>query len=369
MFKGGGKAWQTGRALTRALPSGEVFVVVQHSEAAASLSTILPGVVAAIFASALLSGLGATVLFARQTAARLAKTQAAADAIALGDLSALNRMLDRMEEMMRLQRHFAGALAHDLRTPLTRLRGLLTAELSLGETDRFRLIERAERECDAVIAIFDSLLRLAEIESGRHPSARTELCLAELIEDIAETMEPVIVDHGSKLELGSLDRAMISGDAGLLNQLLINLLENVATHTPPGTCATLSLTCDKGTAVIALGDNGPGLPEDDRARVMRAFERGTGAAQQPGSGLGLAIAQAIVRYHDGNLQLADNAPGLRVRIAALASLGREEEARAAARQLLAASPGVTATALTDAYRDPDLRARYAAILVAAGLPD
>ena len=331
VFKGGGKSWQKGRALTRALPGGEIFVVVQHSEAAASLRAILPGVVAAIFASALLSGLAATLLFARQTASRLAATQAAADAIAQGDLSAriptdrldgvfavqatsLNRMLDRMEEMVRLQRHFAGALAHDLRTPLTRLRGLLSAELSLGETDRFRLIERAERECAAVIAIFDALLRLAEIESGRHPSARTELCLSDLIEDIVETMEPVIADHGSVLELGSLDRALVNGDAGLINQLLVNLIENVATHTPSGTRATLSLACRNGVAVIELGDNGPGLPEGERARVMRAFERGAGAAQHPGSGLGLAIAQAIVRHHEGDLQLADNAPGLQVRI-------------------------------------------------------
>ena len=332
VFKGGGRAWQRGRALAQPLPDGKLFVVVQHSEAAASLRALLPGVVAAIFASALLAGLAATVLFARLTAARLAETQAAADAIADGDLSrripterldgvfaaqaaSLNRMLDRMEEMVRLQRHFAGALAHDLRTPLTRLRGLISAELAPDGTDRIRLVERAERECASVIAIFDALLRLAEIESGRHPSSMSELGLADLIEDVVETMEPVIADHGSSLVAGRIDHAVIRGDAGLINQLLVNLLENVVTHTPAGTRATLSLACHDGSAVVQLADDGPGLPAADRNRVIRAFERGSGSAQNPGSGLGLAIAQAIVRFHGGTLQLVDNAPGLQVRIA------------------------------------------------------
>lgn len=331
LFKGGGKSWQKGRALARVLPGGGTFVVVQHSEAAASLRALLPAIVAAIFASAVTSGLLATFLFARLTAQRLVETQAAADAIAAGDLTrriatgrldgvfaaqaaSLNRMLDRMEEMVRLQRHFTGALAHDLRTPLTRLRGMLSAELAQDGADRTRLIERAERECAAVIATFDALLRLAEIESGRHPTAMAPLCLADLVEEMAETMEPVIADHGGTLLTGWIEPAPIRGDVGLLNQLLVNLLENIATHTPAGTRATLSLTREQGSAVICLADNGPGLPADERERVLLAFERGRAAAPYRGSGLGLAIAQAIVRFHGGRLTLADNAPGLQVRI-------------------------------------------------------
>lgn len=331
LFKGGGKSWQKGRALARALPGGGTFVVVQHSEAAASLRALLPAVVAAIFASALVSGLLATYLFASLTAKRLVETQATADAIAAGDLSrriaterldgvfaaqasSLNRMLDRMEEMVRLQRHFTGAMAHDLRTPLTRLRGMLSAELATDGADRMRLIERAERECASVIAIFDALLRLSEIESGRHPSAMAPLDLADLVEDVAETMEPVIADHGSTLVTGRIGKARIRGDAGLINQLLINLLENVATHTPAGTRATLALECEGDGAVICIADDGPGLPAEERERVLLAFERGRAAASQRGSGLGLAIAQAIVRFHGGRISLADNTPGLQVRI-------------------------------------------------------
>lgn len=328
-FMGGGRKPQKGRALATRRPDGSLFVVVQHSEAAASLRALLPSVVAAIFVSALLVGLAATILFARLTARRLAETQAAADAIAQGDLTrripsdrldgmfavqaeSLNRMLDRMEDMVNAQRQFSSHLAHDLRTPLTRLRGLLTAETA--EADRAHLLECAERECALIITIFDALLRLAEIETGRHPSAVRDLPLRDMLEDIAETMEPVIADAGCALELGRLEPVRVRGDADLFNQMIVNLLENVVTHTPAGTRATLSLEQAGESALIAIDDDGPGLAEGERDRVLLPFERGKGSGLRRGSGLGLAIARAIVRFHQGSLELADNAPGLKVRI-------------------------------------------------------
>ena len=305
------------------------------------MRALLPSVVAAIFFCALLAGLAATAMFVRLTARRLSETQAAADAIARGDLSrriaterldgmfavqaeSLNRMLDRMEDLVRTQHHFASALAHDLRTPLTRLRGLLAADYGVVEANNganngasiegAKLIERAERECASIIAIFDALLRLAEIESGRHPSAMRELPLRHLLEDVLETMEPVIADAGSELSAAPLADVAIRGDANLINQLLVNLLENVATHTPAGTRAVLTLERRDGQALVTIGDNGPGLGAAERERVVLPFERGGSAGERRGSGLGLAIAQAIVRFHDGELELADNAPGLQVRM-------------------------------------------------------
>ena len=224
----------------------------------------------------------------------------------------LNRMLDRMEDMVNAQRQFSSHLAHDLRTPLTRLRGLLTAQTA--EADRVRLLERAERECASIITIFDALLRLAEIETGRHPSAVRDLPLRDMLEDIAETMEPVIADAGCALELGRLEPVRVRGDADLFNQMIVNLLENVATHTPAGTRATLSLEQAGESALIAIDDDGPGLADGDRDRVLLPFERGKGSGLRHGSGLGLAITRAIVRFHQGSLELADNAPGLKVRI-------------------------------------------------------
>lgn len=330
-FFGGGKSIQTGRALATRLPSGGLLVIVQHSEAAASLHALLPAVVVAIAFAALVMGVSATLLFARSTARRLAATQHTADAIAAGDLSrriptdrldgmfavqaaSLNRMLDRMEELVRAQRLFSSNLAHDLRTPLTRLRSLLVRGSLDGDSRLAGMFDRAERECAAIINIFDALLRLAEIETGRHPSAMQRLPLRPLIEDVADTMDPVLADRGGALVVGRLDDVAIRGDADLINQLLVNLLENVATHTPAGTRARVSLERDLEGAVITIRDDGPGLAPADLTRVVRPFERGVTAPARSGSGLGLAIAQAIVRFHNGQLDLADAAPGLEVRV-------------------------------------------------------
>lgn len=326
-FYGGGRSPQTGRALATRTPGGSLLVIVQHSEAAENLHALLPSVVLLISLVAVIMGVTATLLFARLTANRLLETQSAADAIAAGDLSrriptdrldgmfavqahSLNRMLDRMEELVRAQQLFSSNLAHDLRTPLTRLRTLLAQ----GDSGRPVQLERAERECAAIIAIFDALLRLAEIETGRLPRAMAPLSLRPLIEDVADTMEPVLADHGGRLEVGRLDDVTITGDADLLNQLLVNLLENVATHTPAGTSARLSLERDEEGALITIRDDGPGLGPGDHHRLLRPFERGAAAGDVRGSGLGLAIAQAIVRFHQGRLDLGDAAPGLAVRV-------------------------------------------------------
>ncbi|WP_084582938.1 sensor histidine kinase [Sphingomonas azotifigens] len=326
-FYGGGRASQTGRALATRTPDGSLLVIVQHSEAAENLHALLPSVVLLISLVAVIMGVTATLLFARLTANRLLETQSAADAIAAGDLSrriptdrldgmfavqahSLNRMLDRMEELVSAQQLFSSNLAHELRTPLTRLRTLLAQ----GDSGRPVPLERAERECAAIIAIFDALLRLAEIETGRLPRVMAPLSLRPLLEDVADTMEPVLADHGGRLEVGRLDDVTITGDADLLNQLLVNLLENVATHTPAGTSARLSLERDEAGALITIRDDGPGLGPGDHHRLLRPFERGAAAGDVRGSGLGLAIAQAIVRFHRGRLDLGDAAPGLEVRV-------------------------------------------------------
>lgn len=330
-FTGGGHSYEIGRALATRLRSGSLFVVVQHSEAAASLHALLPVVVLIIAFVGFVLGLSATLLFAHLTAKRLSETQNTAAAIAAGDISrriatdrldgmfavqaeSLNHMLDHMDQLVRAQQLFSSNLAHDLRTPLTRLRGLLEKASREGQPAYEALLQRAERECASIIAIFDALLRLAEIETGQHPTAMNPVSLRPLIEDVAETMEPVIADRGGTLSLRQLDDVIVTGDPDLICQLLVNLLENVATHTPPGTSATLSLDQDGDTAVIVVSDDGPGIGASDGVRLTKPFERGAASSMRGGSGLGLAIADAIARFHHGSLDLVDAAPGLAVRI-------------------------------------------------------
>jgi len=321
-----------GRALTVRLDDGGALVVIAHSEIGeAAREMLLPSFIGVAFAAAL-AGIVGSWSFSRMVASRTARIQAAANTIAHGDLShripldhldgifaeqalSLNRMLDRMEEMVRSQRHFAGHLAHELRTPLTRLRALLAENLASPEIDRVRLLERADRECGSAISTFDALLRLSEIEAGRHPGGLAPLDLRAVIEDVAETMEPVIADAGSTLELGELSAAQISADTGLIHQLLVNLLENVVLHTPPGTRARIEMRRDDagGAAVIVVSDDGPGIASHARERVIEPFERGP-TAPDKGHGLGLAIAQAIVRFHGGTLRLGDAKPGLSVEL-------------------------------------------------------
>lgn len=330
-FRDGRPQLREGRALVSPLGENAKLVVIEHSEVAEDMQAILVPFSLVLFLAASLAGLGASLLFARMIAAKLVKTQVTADAIANGDLShrlaadprdgifaeqaaSFNRMLDRMEEMLKSQRQLARNLAHDLRTPLTRLRGVL-AEGAIGSAEAQALaIVRASRECASIMSIFDALLRLSEIEAGRHPAAMRSLALRPLVEDVVESMEPVFSDSGRSLATGSLDDALIHADAGLINQLLVNLLENITHHTPAGTHSIVSVTHsgDRSEAIVAIADDGPGIALTERARMFEPFQRGNSAGSDQGNGLGLAIASAIARFHRGKIKLADNGPGLTV---------------------------------------------------------
>jgi len=331
VYRDHSRKWHEGRALTLRLSDGGRLVIVEHSEVDATMREMLVTGVIALVVAGCLAGFAAAWVFASQIARRLRLTMAAADAIAQGDLSrriplggldgifaaqaaSLNHMLDRMEQMAASQRHFASHLAHDLRTPLTRLRGLLQAEHTQTDAQGRLLLDKAERECRSMITIFDALLRLSEIEAGRRPTAMAPLALDEMMLDVAETMEPVIADAGSSLTLPALPPAMVLADAGLVQQLLVNLLDNIALHTPAGTHARMALAVEGEDVTITITDNGPGISTPERERVIRPYERGRGAHRGEGSGLGLAIAQAIMRFHNGALELLDNRPGLMVQL-------------------------------------------------------
>ena len=329
-YRDGDSKPKDGRAFTIRLPDGAHLTVLHHDEMKEVVRDMLPALVLCLALFGALMGVLASRAMARMIAARLALTRTTADAITAGNLSqrvpvddregifaaqaqSFNRMIARMEEMVEGQRHFASHLAHDLRTPLTRLRALLTRE-SDEPADFAGLRLAAERECTAIIATFEALLRLSEIEAGRRDAPRTVLMLDDLLEDVANSMDPVLVEAGCALAIGPFEPAILMGDRSLLLQLFMNLLDNVARHTGPGTRARIAMRREGAEAVVTLADDGPGLADVDRARVLRPFERGKDTSARRGSGLGLAIAKAIVGFHGGSLRLLDGAPGMIVEI-------------------------------------------------------
>lgn len=318
-----------GRALAVMLPGGAMLVAVAHSEIAEDMERIMWPVLLLTSAGALATGLGASFMFGRMIADRLSSIRFAADAIVAGDLSrrvpvrrldglfaeqarSFNRMLDRIEELMANVRQFSADIAHDLRTPITRIHTFLDEAKRGGSAARDRAIDQARRECASILGIFDALLRLSEIEAGRRRVNVRPVALAALVEDVVETMEPALADRGQSLRIGPLDPVTAMADPDLLNQLIVNLLENVAHHTPRGTVAVVSLTADvtSGFARICVADDGPGIAAADHDRVLRRFVRLDGARSSAGNGLGLAIADAVARFHGGSLTLNDNRPGL-----------------------------------------------------------
>jgi signal transduction histidine kinase len=273
-----------------------------------------------------LAGAGAFVvrrLFRRM----VAEISATAEAIAGGDLTprvrrsgrgdefdrmaeSINTMLERIARLMDGVRQVSNAIAHDLRTPITRARARLedAAEHAGSESELRAAIERAVADLDGVTSVFQALLRIAEIEAGARRSAFAEVDLGPLLADLAELYGAFAEDRGLQLALDVPDTLSLLGDRELLQQAVANLLDNAIKFSPPGGHIRLAATAEGRRLRIEVCDDGPGIPEADRARAADRFFRGEQARSTPGSGLGLALVQAVAMLHDGTLLLEDAAP-------------------------------------------------------------
>jgi signal transduction histidine kinase len=223
-------------------------------------------------------------------------------------------MLDRIAGLMENLRQVSNDIAHDLRTPLSRLRQDLeeAQKRDLTAADLKRVIESAVTEADVLLETFSALLRIAQIEAGARRSAFRPVDLSEVMRTVADAYAPAIEESGRALRTEIADGVQVDGDRGLLSQLFVNLVENALHHTPAGTAITLRLTPRPVGAVAEVADSGSGIPVDERARVFRRFYRLERSRTTPGSGLGLSTVAAIVELHHAAIELLDSEPGLRV---------------------------------------------------------
>jgi signal transduction histidine kinase len=206
----------------------------------------------------------------------------------------------------------SNAIAHDLRTPITRARARLEdAALHATSADDLRAaIERATIDLDAIVGVFQALLRIAEIEAGSRRSLFTRLDLAPLLREVAELYGAVAEERGVLLRLATPDAVPAYGDRAMIHQAIANLVDNAVKFSPDG--GTVRLTVSISTTVlIAVEDQGPGIPLTEREKATDRFYRGESARSTPGSGLGLSLVLAVAQLHGGTLRLEDNRPGLR----------------------------------------------------------
>ncbi len=224
----------------------------------------------------------------------------------------LNEMLDQIQSLMDGVRSVSDAIAHDLRTPLTRLRGRLERLQNASQDDRSSMIHGSIEEADRMIATFNALLRIAEIEAGNRRTGIQTVDMEAVLQDITDLYEPLAAEKKLNLMFRSSSHASVRGDRNLLFQAISNLVDNAIKYVPEGGSIELSLEDGPEGPRLSVSDSGPGIPQEEKKRVFERFYRLSKHRDLIGNGLGLSLVDAVARFHQTKVLLENNHPGLRV---------------------------------------------------------
>jgi signal transduction histidine kinase len=317
------------RGRTFTLPSGDLLLVAQDVHDRDLMVRLFSTTVPWTLGLMLLLGLVGGALIGRNMLARLDSINRTSKEIIAGDLSRrvpvtashdefdtlaenLNRMLDRIERLMSGVREVTDSVAHDLRTPLNRLRNRLeTALRHMEQTGEQREeLEAAVEDTDRLIATFNALLLIAEADAGVAREAMTPVDISSVARDVGDLFAPLADEKGIALSVAASRAIMIAGNRSLISQALVNLVDNAIKYSGGGKVA-VETSESAGVAILSVSDTGPGIPASERAHVVERFVRLEASRHSPGTGLGLSLVAAVARLHDARFALEDNNPGLK----------------------------------------------------------
>jgi signal transduction histidine kinase len=228
----------------------------------------------------------------------------------------LNLMLDRIESLMGEVKQVTDNVAHDLRTPLSRIRGRLEKARSSGrEPDSDQsLIDDVMTELDGVLRMFSSITRISQIETSDRRDAFRTVDLTEIANEVVELFDPAAEEDGSRLSRVGDQRVLVKGDRDLLFDAVANLVDNAIKHGRKAGQVVVEVVEQEDGAMISVADDGPGIPVGERPHVLKRFYRLERSRLAPGNGLGLSIVAAVAQYHGARIEMFDNAPGLRFQL-------------------------------------------------------
>jgi signal transduction histidine kinase len=320
------------RGIAHRLASGNILLIAEDMRQITEFRGLLLGAMASGAALVLVIGLGGAVAVGAGAVSRIDAVTRAIERIVSGDLSerlpgggtggdlarlilVVNRMLDQIERLMREVKGVTEDIAHDLRTPLTRLlAGLERTRRRATTADAYAIaVDEAIAETKGVLATFSALLRIAEVEGGARRAGFTILDLNTVAADVAEFYEPVAEGKGISLTLEPDGApAEIAGDPSLLFEAISNLVDNAIKFTPPGGRVAVRTSAGRGWLGVEVSDTGPGIAKTERDAVLRRFYRAEKSRHAPGTGLGLGLVAAVARLHELELAIDDAMPGCRV---------------------------------------------------------